>query len=258
MVNDLIPATDLVKFVDDSTTWEVLHRDSQSNLPSAVKAREEWSCDNNKKLNASKTKEMRVNFSSSSPSYPPIAINNQTVNIVTQAKLLGVTISNDLKWNLHVNSVCKKASKRLYSLRLLKRNALQDSILVKVYRACVRPIVEYACEAWHYNLPAYLNNQIEQIQKRALRIIYPSFTYHKAVLTANIPSLYDCRSTLCKRIFDRMLDPGHKLNSLVLALKITNTKYAIICVLGLQFVEPNRYHKSFIPSVASLYDTNHF
>ncbi|CAB3977272.1 Hypothetical predicted protein [Paramuricea clavata] len=35
MVNDLIPATDLVKFVDDSTTWEVLHRDSQSNLPSA-------------------------------------------------------------------------------------------------------------------------------------------------------------------------------------------------------------------------------
>ena len=41
MVNDLIPATDLVKFVDDSTTWEVLHRDSQSNLPSAVKACEE-------------------------------------------------------------------------------------------------------------------------------------------------------------------------------------------------------------------------
>ena len=35
MVNDLIPATDLVKFVDNSTTWEVLHRDSQSNLPSA-------------------------------------------------------------------------------------------------------------------------------------------------------------------------------------------------------------------------------
>jgi hypothetical protein len=110
MVNDLIPATDLVKFVDDSTTWEVLHRDSQSNLPSAVKACEEWSCDNNMKLNASKTKEMRVNFSSSSPSYPPIVINNQTVNIVTHANLLGVTISNDLKWNLHVNAVCKKAS----------------------------------------------------------------------------------------------------------------------------------------------------
>jgi hypothetical protein len=78
MVNDLKLDTDLVKFIDDSTTWEVLHRDSQSNLPSAVKACEEWTCDNNMKLNASKTKEMRVNFSSSSPSYSPIVINNQT------------------------------------------------------------------------------------------------------------------------------------------------------------------------------------
>ena len=118
MVNDVKPATDLVKFVEDSTTWEVLHRDSQTNLPSAVKTCEEWTCDNNMKLNASKTKEMRVNFSSSSLSYPPIVINNQTVNIVTHAKLLGVTISNDLKWNLHENAICKKASKRLYALRL--------------------------------------------------------------------------------------------------------------------------------------------
>jgi hypothetical protein len=115
---------------------------------------------------------MRVNFSSSSPSYPPIVINNQTVNIVTHAKLLGVTISNDLKWSLHVNAICKKASKRLYAIRLLKRNPRPDSVLVKVYRACVRPILEYACKSWHNNLSMFLNNQIEQIQKRALRIIY--------------------------------------------------------------------------------------
>ena len=122
LVTSLVkPATDLVKFVDDSTTWDVLHRDSQSNLPSTVKACEEWTCDNNMKLNASKTKEMRVNFSSSSPSYPPIVINNQIVNIVTHAKLLGVTNSNDLKWNLHVNAICKKASKLLYALQLLKK-----------------------------------------------------------------------------------------------------------------------------------------
>jgi hypothetical protein len=60
-------------------------------------------------------------------------INNQTVSIVKHAKLLGVTVSNGLKWNLHVNAVCMKASKRLYTLRLLKRNGLPDSVLVKVY-----------------------------------------------------------------------------------------------------------------------------
>ena len=68
-----------------------------------------------------------------SPSYPPIVINSKKVNIVTHVKLLGVTISNDLKWNvnLHVNAVCKEAFKSLYPLRLLKRNALPDSVLVK-------------------------------------------------------------------------------------------------------------------------------
>ena len=81
------------------------------------------------KLNALKTKEMRVNFSFGSPSYPPIVINGQTVDIVDHVKLLGVTISNDLKWNLHVDAICKKASKRLYALRLLKRNTLPVSVL---------------------------------------------------------------------------------------------------------------------------------
>ena len=41
---------------------------------------------------------MRVNFSFGSPSYPPIVINGQTVDIVDHVKLLGVTISNDLKF----------------------------------------------------------------------------------------------------------------------------------------------------------------
>ena len=133
MVNGLNSSNDLVEFVDDSTMWEVLCSDSQSMLPSSVKACEEWPRDNNVKLNASKTKEMRVNFSFSSPSYPPIVIDNQTVNIVKRAKILGVIVSNDLKWILHVNAICKKASKRLYALRLLRRNALPDTILVKVY-----------------------------------------------------------------------------------------------------------------------------
>jgi hypothetical protein len=251
MVNDLIPATDLFKFVDDYTTWEVLHRDSQSNLPAAVKSCEEWSCDNNIKLNASNTKEMRVNFSPSFPSYPQIVINNQTVNIVTHAKLLGVTISNDLKWT-YGNAVCKKVSKRLYALRLLKRNALPDSVLVKVSRAGVRPILEYAGEAWQYNLHAYLNNQIEQIQKRALRIIYTSFTYHQAMLTANILSLSDRQSTLCKGLLDRMLDPEHKLNSFVPAPRINEHNLRHNRCFSVPVCRTDRYHKSFIPSVASL------
>ena len=117
------------------------------------------------KLNSLKTKEMYVCFSSQPVTHQPITINDEAVSIVKHAKLLGVTISNDLKWNLHIDNVCKKASKKLYALRLLKRSALPVPVLVTVYRTCIRPILEYACEVWHGSLPAYLSDQLESIQK---------------------------------------------------------------------------------------------
>jgi hypothetical protein len=103
--------------------------------------------------------------------------------------------------------------------------------------------------AFYNNLPVYLSNQIEQIQKRALRIIYPSFTYSQRMLTANLQSLYDRRSTLCERLFDRMLDPGHKLNSLVPALRINEHNLRHNRCFKVPVCRTDRYHKSFIPSV---------
>ena len=254
MVNDLNSSNDLVKFVDDSTMWEVLHSDSQSMLLSSVKAYAERSRDNNMKLKASKTREMSVNFSFSSPSYPPIVTDNQSANIVKHAKILGVIVSNDLKWILHVNAICKKASKRLYALRLLRKNVLPVTVLVKAYCTCVRPILEYACEVWHNNLPVYLSNQVEQIQKRALRIIFPSLTYDQAMLTANIPSFHVHRSTLCNHLSQQMLDPSHKLNSLVPPHRVNVCNLCRNRPLKVPVCRTDRFHKSSVPSAATIYD----
>ena len=62
----------------------------------------------------------------------------------TAAKLLGLTISDDLTWNAHVNEVVKKASKKLYFLVQLKRSRLPPSDLVRLYLSCVRSTVGYA------------------------------------------------------------------------------------------------------------------
>ena len=62
----------------------------------------------------------------------------------TAAKLLGLTISDDLTWNAHVNEVVKKASKKLYFLVQLKRSRLPPSDLVRLYLSCVRSTVDYA------------------------------------------------------------------------------------------------------------------
>ena len=43
------------------------------------------------------------------------------LEVVDSAKLLGVTITSNSTWNLHVAEVIKKISKRLYFLLQLKR-----------------------------------------------------------------------------------------------------------------------------------------
>jgi len=50
-------------------------------------------------------------------------------------KLLGVHISNDLKWGQHVNVILSKAASRLYFLKQLKRAGAGTGDLLCFYRA---------------------------------------------------------------------------------------------------------------------------
>ena len=92
MVNDLRTQDNLVKYVDDSTLWEVLSENVQSELPSKVNDCVNWASHSDMKLNPSKTKEMLVSFRSNPPAVLPLIINNKIVEIVNVAKLLGVWI----------------------------------------------------------------------------------------------------------------------------------------------------------------------
>ena len=53
---------------------------------------------------------------------PSIVIDGNIVETVEYAKLLGVTLSNDLTWNRHVDCVVKKAAKRVYDVISVKES----------------------------------------------------------------------------------------------------------------------------------------
>ena len=44
--------------------------------------------------------------------------------------------------------------------------------MLRIYLGSVRPVLEYAVPVWQ-DIPAYLSEAIERVQKRALNIIYP-------------------------------------------------------------------------------------
>ena len=122
------------------------------------------------------------------------------VEQVDHAKLFGVTISHDLSWNKHVENIVKKAGKRLYMLYQLKRAGISQSVLVTVYLSVVRPVLEYACPVWHTNLQQYLSDNIESIQKRALKCIFRGSSYNEILCNVGLQTLKDRRTVYVKNI----------------------------------------------------------
>ena len=122
------------------------------------------------------------------------------MEVVLSAKILGLTITHDLKWNEHVYGIIKKARKRLYFLSQLKRSHLGTRELIQFYVTCIRPITEYACPVFRDSLTKYLSHDLEMIQKKAMRIIFPWLSYRDALSAAGLQSLDDRRQELTKNV----------------------------------------------------------
>jgi len=71
-------------------------------------------------VNRSKSKEVILG-SLAKQSVPCLTVQSDVIERVTSFKLLGVTLSNDLSWEAHVNTVCAKVAPRLYYLKQLRR-----------------------------------------------------------------------------------------------------------------------------------------
>ena len=131
------------------------------------------------KLNAKKYKELRVCFFKETPQLSPLRIDNQVLETVHSRKVLGFAIQDGLKWNENIGMIVSKASKRLHIIRVLRRGGVITADLVAICVALVRSVLEYCCVVWHNALPAYLSSEIERVQMRALRKIYPRSSYKK-------------------------------------------------------------------------------
>ena len=123
------------------------------------------------------TKQKSWFFSNRSiPENLDFSFNGKSVPITTSHKHLGVTFSNDAKWNTHVDNIQNSVSKHLNILRRLKYR-LSRTNLDKLYLVYIRPLFEYACELWD-NCGIGNSQKLEQLQMEAARIVtvLPIFT----------------------------------------------------------------------------------
>ena len=91
-------------------------------------------------------------FKRSPPSYAPVISDGLEFEQVSNAKILGVTIRQDLKWNDHIDNITAKAAKRIFVKRA-KRSGVSCNELVLFYCGAIRSVLEYASMLFHQSLP---------------------------------------------------------------------------------------------------------
>ena len=204
MINDLLTPSALFgmwKYVDDTTLSEKVPKGQQSRAQEAVDHVSNWSAENLFQLNLEKTKELTISFRRSPEHFDPVTVDGIQIQATTSSKLLGLIINNTLTWNDHVDSLIKKAARKIYLLVQLKRARVPAEDRVSYYCACIRSSLDYACPVFHFSLPQYLQSELESVQKRALACIFPRMPYREALERACLTSIREHHEDITKSLF---------------------------------------------------------
>ena len=186
----------------DTTISETISENQASHIQAAVDILASRATVDRFQLNETKCKELLVNFNvKNSTFFEPVVVNGMPIDLVTSAKILDLNLSNDLKWNCHIDFIIKKAKKRLYGVSQLKRPGLGPRELVQLFRTCIRPITEYAWPVFHDGLPVYLSNELECVLKRSMRGYFPLCSYNEAFVKSGLTKLSDRRQELVEKLF---------------------------------------------------------
>lgn len=176
-INDMPGYTqsDVRLFADDSLLYrEISNAKDTEQLQKDLEALENWEKTWMMRFNPTKCNIIRIPPKNKEPIQYPYTLHGHILEPVDSAKYLGVSISNNLSWNKHIQSVTAKGNR---TLGFVKRNLKECTRKVKAagYTTLVRPVIEYASTIWDPTNQASINT-LELIQRRAARFVYNDYT----------------------------------------------------------------------------------
>ena len=180
-------------------------------------------------------------------------LHGQTLSVVSEVKYLGLTLSDDLKWDKHIGKAISKANS---TMAVLRRNVRVSSKTVKAtaYTALLHPHVEYCSAVWD-PYTKRLTQRVEMVQRRAARWVCSKYRRGP-----------NCTgpTEMINHLSWPSLELRRKVARLTLLYKMTNnlvmmsTRSLLVCApRGLRSVPPHALMSlSRIPT--RLYQTNSF
>ena len=91
--------------------------------------------------------------------------------MVSETKLLGTHITNDLKWDLNTHHLVKKGNSRMQLFLKISRFGPSLEDMIEIYTTFIRRVLEISSSVWHTSLTRENETDLERIQKSAIRVL---------------------------------------------------------------------------------------
>ncbi len=153
---------------------------------------------------------------------------------------LGTTISLDLKWYNHIESMVKKAQQRLYFLRQLRKFNLPQELLIQFYSAIIESVLYTSITVWFCSATKSDLRRLRRVVRTAERII-----------GTTLPTLQELYSPRVSKGAGKFtLDPSHPAHSLF-ELLLSGWSYRALST------RTTRHRNNFFPQAIHLTNTWH-
>lgn len=202
-------------------------------------------------LNVKKCKYMRV--SRTTNQLPVYFLNNVPLDPVTSYKYLGLHITSDLTWNIHIGHTINNANR---TLGYLRRNFSKapSSLKLLLYKTLIRPKLEYAASIWD---PGQVNltQSLEMVQNNSTRFILSNYNRTASISamksSLNLPSLYSRRKMFRRCLFHKLFYHPLLRNEIISPPIYISPRLDHIHKVGIPLCRSNTFFQSFVPRTSS-------
>ncbi len=138
----------VLKFADDTNITGRISNSDETSYWEDVHHLAEWCTENNLLLNLSKTKELIIDLEKRRQRNIPLSTSVE-LRWSKCFRFLGISIIKNHVMSSHISTLVKKAQKRLYFLRKLKRSKFPCHVLINFYRGAIESILTGNITNWH-------------------------------------------------------------------------------------------------------------
>lgn len=227
----------IVKYADDISILHFVREAADDRLQEEWENIVSWSRSAHLPLNLNKCRVLDFVTKRSLSLQPVVVSPDVFLEQVDSHPFLGVRFCTNLKWDIHFDFILKKASKRIFIIRNLRRSGASPSLMWRTYVALIRPILLYAFPCI-CNAPNFLWDKLVRVERRVCRIISDNSVCNPSLLyAADLSGL---------RFFSKIAENVHHPLRKFFGTKVSHRSSRSVNTLYRPFAKTKRFSLSFI------------